>query len=377
MKILFALDKYGVNSGGADRYARAVVRTLLAAGHEVFVLQGGNPAPEERDGVRVLSRPLPRPRFFRDGDRTMLRWNRLWSPYVERELAALRPDLLLSQNMLAPSSVAAGRAAGVRTAIFFHGYRCLSPAFFREQDALTTPLPSFRTAPLRARLKWPLVARSLALYQSAYRKADLVVANSAYTARVIERFFERRAEVLYPVFDLAAPETAPKTNPGGPVLFVKPQSIKGVDVLLKTAPLLPQKRFLAVGRASVLTRLQLARVANIEYREWTEDMDASYASASLLFGPSQIPEPFGRVFVEAAIHGLPSVASAGGGIPEAVGEGGVLLPFDSMPGEWAEALEQALDPLRYEALSQAAFRHSHELLKIHTPARLLGILGAA
>ena len=73
-------------------------------------------------------------------------------------------------------------------------------------------------------------------------------------------------------------------------------------------------------------------------------------ACGVLFGPAQLPEPFGRVFVEAALAGLPSVASRAGGIPEAVGEGGILLEPSAPPAAWAAAIQSALVPERRAAL---------------------------
>ncbi len=59
-----------------------------------------------------------------------------------------------------------------------------------------------------------------------------------------------------------------------------------------------------------------------------EDLDAVYACGDVFALPSHA-ESFGLVFVEAALHGLPSVATNVGGIPEAVlsGETGLLVPL--------------------------------------------------
>ncbi len=362
MKILFSLDNYRKPSGGADRAARATRDALVRLGHE----------------VRLLT-PDFAPGLIRDGEWLTWRWNSIWQSTVRQSLAAWRPDLLLTQNRLAPASVFASREAGVPSVIFFHGYRCLSPTFFEGEDALSAPAVSFWRAPWRCRLKWPLVRHCLSLYEKAYGRADVIIANSRYSAAVIKRFYGRDVEVLYPIFDLTSSENrdaAASPSPTAPLLFIKPQRIKGLAIVAEVARLLPQRRFRVVGSLSRDGYRAFRRAKNVELLGWVDDMPALYRDSSLLLAPSQIPEPFGRVIVEAALHGVPCVASDSGGIPEAAGAGGILLRFTASPSAWAEAIESALTPTRHAALATAARAHSRDLLNTHNIERLGAIVCA-
>jgi glycosyltransferase involved in cell wall biosynthesis len=71
--------------------------------------------------------------------------------------------------------------------------------------------------------------------------------------------------------------------------------------------------------------------------------------------PSQCEEAFGRVIVEAGLNGIPSVASHAGGIPEALGDGGVLLSPGEPAQSWAATLDRILlDADLYARLSADA-----------------------
>lgn len=390
MKILFALDKFSRSEGGSDKLARGAVAALCSRGHEVRVLQAGTSNREEiLDTVPVSSVRLENP-FLRDSDLTAIKWNRQWLPVVREEIKSFRPQLLLTQNRLAPASVSAARAEGVRSAVFFHGYKGFSPTFFFREDPLAFGAATWGRVPLRCKLKWPWVKAYIDSYIAACRDADLVIANSDYCARVIEKICGRKAEVFYPVADLRDPEA--KTGNGfradvfsapvkpadghaqpGHILFVKPQAIKGLEELLSVAKLLPEKKFVVVGAASRRTAARLRKIKNIEYLSWVDNMAAVYGKASALFGPSQIPEPFGRVFVEAGLYGVPSVASAWGGMVEAVGAGGALLPFDSPAQDWANALAEACGAKR-AVLSAAARANALAIVSAATPERLCQLL---
>lgn len=379
MRIIWALDKYTRGTGGAVFSARGIAGALDAAGHDVRVLevaqQGALPSPEpDRNEIELKAYPLTHLMGIRDGHFNLLHWTRRWRPLIDREIVAFSPDVVLTQNVLAPASVAAARAAGIPVILFFRGYGCLAPGFFYNRDALSNGRPGFQSQPLRRKLKWPLVLHALSLYREAYAAADTVVANSRYTARVIERFFEREADVLYPVLDLTDGEERPSISREGPILMIKPSRVKGADVLAAVALASPNREFSVAGRLSRLVRRRLSGIPNLNLRGWIADREELYRGASLLLGPARIPEPFGRIFVEAGLRGIPSVASRSGGIVEAVGGGGVLVNPDAGAREWSRALERALEPETYAGLSREAATHSRSLIHRYGAERLLDIL---
>lgn len=65
-------------------------------------------------------------------------------------------------------------------------------------------------------------------------------------------------------------------------------------------------------------------------------------SSDVLVVPSRWPEPFGLTVTEGLASGLPVVASAVGGIPEALGDAGILVPPDD-PRAMAHALGSLAD----------------------------------
>lgn len=69
-------------------------------------------------------------------------------------------------------------------------------------------------------------------------------------------------------------------------------------------------------------------------------MGPIYAANDLLLVPSQVEDAFPRVIVEAGLHGVPTIGSSRGGIPEAVGNGGMILHPDDVDG-WVRAIDSA------------------------------------
>ena len=90
------------------------------------------------------------------------------------------------------------------------------------------------------------------------------------------------------------------------------------------------------------------------------EMAEVYASSRVLLVPSQwLAETWGRVASEAQFAGVPVVGSDHGGLPEAVGPGGSLLPRDSEPAIWAAEIKRLWsDDAYWSAKSAAALAHA-------------------
>jgi glycosyltransferase involved in cell wall biosynthesis len=89
-------------------------------------------------------------------------------------------------------------------------------------------------------------------------------------------------------------------------------------------------------------------------------MRAIYRQTRILLVPSQWEaETWGRVVTEAQFSGIPVVASARGGLPEAVGPGGLVLGHDEPATVWAGAIGDLWSNAdRYRQFSEAALKHS-------------------
>jgi glycosyltransferase involved in cell wall biosynthesis len=160
------------------------------------------------------------------------------------------------------------------------------------------------------------------------------------------------------------------------VTFINPVPVKGVDLAIEIAALCPEIPFCFVRgwplRISGLMELRrkLRRLGNVVLREPTSDMRAVYRQTKILLVPSQWEETWGRVVTEAQFSGIPIVASDRGGLPEAVGPGGILLGHDQPAAVWAAALRELWSNRdRYRQLSQAATSHSRRA-EIHSDRQL-------
>jgi glycosyltransferase involved in cell wall biosynthesis len=83
------------------------------------------------------------------------------------------------------------------------------------------------------------------------------------------------------------------------------------------------------------------------------------ARARLVLVPSRWEETWGRIVSEAQVSGIPALAARRGGLPESVGEGGLLVDADADLAGWERAFARLWDDAHeYAARSAAARAHA-------------------
>jgi glycosyltransferase involved in cell wall biosynthesis len=141
---------------------------------------------------------------------------------------------------------------------------------------------------------------------------------------------------------------------------------KGLSTLLRAVPALaarhPAARLVLVGDGPARAGLEvLARELGVAGRVrfvGARQDAAALCGAFDVFALPSLWEGFGMVLLEAMAAGVPAVASRVGGVPEVMGETGVLVPPGD-PAALAAALAGLLDrPAEVARLGEAAFRRA-------------------
>ena len=230
---------------------------------------------------------------------------------------------------------------------------------------------SFRALPLLAKAS-PDIAAVWDVHDCRPEASDLrravqcgvvMVAASHFLSDRVRRLSGGECETIYPfIFDdeyLVAPAAEEF------VTFINPRPVKGYEIFLGIPPLLPEFCFLVVegwplGEVLPVVEAQLAKLPNVRFLRQQSDARAIYRQTRLLLVPSVVEEGGPRVIREAQLNAIPVLGSPRGGVPEIVGDGGLILRDFEEPSAWVDAIRGVLDvPAYWEALSQAALRNAH------------------
>lgn len=184
------------------------------------------------------------------------------------------------------------------------------------------------------------------------------IANSEFTARTYKQRFGIDSTVIPPTIDpaLYATETT-----GQYVTLINPYNEKGFELAVRIAERCPDIPFLFVESWKLAddhrARIEetIAPLGNVKLEGRTNDMKTVYGRTKILLAPSKWEEAWGRVASEAHCSGIPVVGSRRGGLPEAIGTGGIVLDYDTPVNLWVAAVRLLWDDkTEYERLSTAA-----------------------
>ncbi len=328
MRVLFANDYPHLpeNTGGIEANTHELCMALSAAGHQVAVLA----ELLGRGLVGALARARLRSRLAIEfaADRCLgYAVLRSWRPSeaLGAAMAWFRPDVVVVQSWRF-DMVADALNSGVAAMLYSHN---TNSEILNVNNNL---LP-----------------------------ACALVACSTYCADFHSRAVGAKFNVLQPLIN---PHRYLCDGPRNHVVQVGLSSRKGAAVTLAVARQRPDIPFLIVQNWEGLRRRpdgeddlrrQAATLTNVRIISPERDVRKLYRRARLLLVPSQDLETWGRVVNEVQVSGIPVVASNQGGLPESVGNGGIVLDSQASTEAWVLAVARLWDePDWYMEMAQRA-----------------------
>jgi glycosyltransferase involved in cell wall biosynthesis len=244
-----------------------------------------------------------------------------------------------------------------------------------------------------------------AFHTQALRQADGVVAVSEYVAQYTRQW--GAVEAIHVPISLLDPGGHPHLGrfDNRFVSMVNPCAVKGISIFLALAERFPAVEFAAIPTwgTTAADFAALRKQPNVSVLAPVDDIDVLLRQTRVMLAPSLWAEARSRVILEAMSRGIPVMASAVGGLAEAMLGVDYLLPVNPVAhyrptvdelmvpaaeippqdvGPWAAVLERLLtDRAHYEALSArargTALAYARDLNAGPFEAFLEKVLGAA
>lgn len=180
------------------------------------------------------------------------------------------------------------------------------------------------------------------LAEFIFRNADARVANSLYMKKRFERDYKPYFSVLYPeILSEDCLLADGRDENAAYITGVCGFPYKGSRIFYDLARELSNERFLLAGNASHTVLREFEKLENVKVLPYTPLKSLLKASKVVLV-PSQWPEPFGRMAVEAMANGIPTLASLTGGMAEIVSGTGIGVRNFRDSRAWARKLAEIL-----------------------------------
>lgn len=196
----------------------------------------------------------------------------------------------------------------------------------------------------------------------ASQRPEILIANSLYTKKRIEKYYRRSAELVYPPLSLSGLEAPVVTLANRKPYFLlvsRLTKIKRIDAVVDAFTKL-NFPLLIVGKGPELKSLQKLAGDNIQFLGFVSDdkLKTLYQEARAVVFPSE--EDFGLVAAEAHSYGTPIIAFEYGGIREIVDPG---ITGELFGSKTHEVISEAV--LRF---TQSEQKYSQEKMREKTQA---------
>lgn len=337
-----------LNAGGAERAVVDIAAATVTAGHRAIVVSKGGYYQAELQAKQAK--------------------------FIKRNVDTKNPLLIILNAFWLAALI---KQEGVD---IIHA-RSRAPAWSAYLAALMTATPFVTT--FHAAYKGNLFLKKM--YNGVMAKGRRIIAISEFIAEHIRTNYgvpASRIAIVPRGIDMSVYDQANisderkqklqnlwNNNTDVPVIIMpgRLSPIKGHELVIEALAAIKERSFICVfigpdqGRSkySEMLRRLVDENGLSDKIKWMDggDVPAAYALASLVLSPSQVPEGFGRVPVEAQAMGVPVIATALGATSETIlnGETGWLVDLGSAPAI-CHAIVQCLNltPQERDTMSQKA-----------------------
>lgn len=340
MKILHMVNTYA-RAGGIETYVMDLLPLLEARGLEnCLIFRADHPRTPSIEGQPIYHIPVSdnpiadqiRVREVIERERPSVAYlHDVYEPKLMEMVASLVPSVAYV-HIFYPVCPGLGKLfhKGDEVCERAYGLGCIPNIYLRRCATARHPLSVYK------------IMRTTGQHIQAYRKLPKVLVGSTYINELMAQngVLPQRLETI-PLFipipdkkELIAPPVA--EEPQGILFAGRLEYEKGVPYLLQAIKLLKNNHHLYIAgdgsRGEEYRQLanRLGVTEQVTFIEWLghKELEHLYRQCAVTVMPTIMPEPFGKVGVEAMANGRPVVAFDVGGIPDWLKDGhnGFLVP---------------------------------------------------
>jgi len=329
MKIGITTEYFHPYTGGAEQSALELSKALKKKGHEIVIFTRGEGETDEVEGIQIkrifsdllkgtIRRDVPFPRIVDKREEARL----------ENEIHDEAFDILHSNNRdTAVFTAKVGRSLGIPVVAHIRDYWPLCPKrdFLRPEELCQRPsmcgncMARYYNAWHKVAFYYKMWSDTSYRWQEVRKNVHHFVYNSSY---IKDRINLEPGSIIFNPVDVDIIKSGQEEP--GKILYVGnvtkrkgvgmlAEAVKGLDITLHI-----------IGDGYLLPKIMgknIVKHGRIEYSELLKHL----LNAEMLIVPSLWPEPFGRVTVEGMAAGLPVIVTPMGGLPEVVGDAGVIM----------------------------------------------------
>jgi glycosyltransferase involved in cell wall biosynthesis len=250
-----------------------------------------------------------------------------------------KPDVILCSTRSISAGRKWGKCHGVKVGAFIRAFENFDARndFGFQQSVKTKLFGNFGPVELKA--------------------LDFLLPNSQFMEEFcLSKLGPMNTHVVYPPVDKPAHGEADLATETSKVLMIGTSAKKGINIVKELARRMPHVDFTVIGATSSI-KSQFSGVANVHTHGWVENPADYIAATSVMIVPSQWDEPFGRVSIEAQLHGKIALVADAGGLPETVDFDQRYIVERTNVEEWEKKLSYLIE-------NQAQSRPSRERIDL-------------
>ena len=244
---------------------------------------------------------------------------------LEAEFIKINPDIIMTHIHWSPSAIWLAKKYCKTSILFIRSYENICPDPIQMLSCKRDCEICSSFIPMR---------QEMLNHRFAVINADIVICDSEFTRSITTTFYNRKADLIYELVDINAYKV--EKNYADFITMNQPEKHKGNEIFREIAKLMPEERFMTVGRG-----IHDASSPNLIHFGQTSPR-IFYSHTKIMLVPSIWPEPFGRVVMEAMANGIPVISSCVGGLPEVVGNAGILIDDYMNPQKWVYEIKSLL-----------------------------------